>query len=50
MPGARALAAKVRPVRAKSSAIKVGRFCCPARPGPLVSVLLPGRSNRALAL
>jgi hypothetical protein len=29
---------------------KVGGFCCPVPPKPLESVLLPGRSNRALAL
>ena len=28
----------------------VGGFCCPVPPKPLESVLLPGRSNRALAL
>jgi len=28
--------------------MEVGRFCCPVRPVPLESVLLPGRSNRVL--
>jgi len=30
--------------------MKVGRFCCPARPQPLNSLLLPGGFNRVLAL
>ena len=39
-----------RVCRAARLSKTVGGFCCPVPPKPLESVLVPGRSNRALAL